>query len=298
MSGSFIKDLFSHRNGYSTTSPVLKKESIGVDEINAIGSCYDQLCQQLNDKRNDYYYGRSVYFLQIDIERELWVHFANRRLSAFEKDGRYYLVFNELLDSYQRCCWYQALDLVEFVCKWIYANITAFPYLDAILNTFELSINSEFDRLDYGYRILNHCIMDIASNEEMKAVEEAISHSKDNVSLHFQSAITHYSARPAPDVRNSIKESISAVEAACRELTGDDTLGQALKHLEEKGVVIHKMLKEAFIKFYVYTNDADSGIRHALMDSEGTYIPSKDEAYYMLVSCSAFVNYLRRKASK
>jgi hypothetical protein len=98
-------------------------------------------------------------------------------------------------------------------------------------------------------------------------------------------------------VRNSIKESISAVEAVCRELTGDTTLGQALKHLEDKGVVIHKMIKDEFTKCYVYTNDPNSGIRHALMDDDGTYVPTKDEAYYMLVTCSAFVNYLRRKVT-
>jgi hypothetical protein len=34
------------------------------------------------------------------------------------------------------------------------------------------------------------------------------------------------------------------------------------------------------------------------MDDEGTYTPSKDEAYYMLVACSTFVNYLRRKVAK
>ena len=140
--------------------------------------------------------------------------------------------------------------------------------------------------------------MDITSDVEMETINEALSSSKDNVREHLQRAIGHYSARPNPDVRNAIKESISAVEAVCRELTGDDTLGTVLKHLEENGVVIHKMLKNQFTKFYVYTNDSDSGIRHALMDDEGTYVPSKDEAYYMIVSCCAFVNYLRRKVGK
>lgn len=78
---------------------------------------------------------------------------------------------------------------------------------------------------------------------------------------------------------------------------GETTLGKALKHLEDNGVVIHKVLREGFTKFYVYTNDGDSGIRHALMDDEGAYVPSKDEAYYMLVACSTFVNYLRRKVA-
>jgi hypothetical protein len=42
-----------------------------------------------------------------------------------------------------------------------------------------------------------------------------------------------FEGRKATDFRNSIKESISAVEAMCQILTGDDkaTLGQALKKL-------------------------------------------------------------------
>jgi len=38
-----------------------------------------------------------------------------------------------------------------------------------------------------------------------------------------------------------------------------------------------------------------TSIRHALIDDEGTYTPTADEAIFMLVSCSAFVNYLRKK---
>ena len=51
----------------------------------------------------------------------------------------------------------------------------------------------------------------------------------------------------------------------------------------------------AFDKLYAYTNQPDVGIRHALMDSSGTYVPKAEEALFMLVSCSAFINYLNKK---
>ena len=51
----------------------------------------------------------------------------------------------------------------------------------------------------------------------------------------------------------------------------------------------------AFEKLYVYTNQEETGIRHALMDDEENYTPSAEEALFMLVSCSAFINYLDRK---
>lgn len=295
--GNIFKNLFSHRHNLVQSQTIIQKNSISLDVINAIGSCYDVLCNNLNSVRNRFIHSSSNFFLQQDIERELWIHFENRRLSDFEQGSHYHAISDELLIPNQQP-WNRILDMVEFVCKWISVNIPAYNYLEEILNGFESNINNEFDRLDYGYRIVNHCVVDITSDEEMESINEAIANSKDNVRSHLESAVMHYSARPNPDVRNSIKESISAVEAVCRELTGENTLGQALKRLEDNGVVIHKILKEGFTKFYVYSNDKDSGIRHALMDDEGSYVPSKDEAYYMLVACSAFVNYLRRKVAK
>lgn len=295
--GNIFKNLFSHRHDLAETQPIIMRNTISKELINAIGTCYDMLCRKLKAVHNNSSYPHLFNFLQEDIERELWIHFANRRLADFDRSGGYCLIFNELLTQ-SKLPWNRILDLVEYVCKWVSVNIENYSYIEELLKEFEGNLNNEFDRLDYGYRVVNHCVVDVTSEEELAAISEAIEKSKDNVSEHLQRAVMHYSTRPNPDVRNSIKESISAVEAVCREMTGKITLGKALKHLEDNGVVIHKMLKEGFTKFYVYTNDPDSGIRHALMDDEGTYTPSKDEAYYMLVTCSTFVNYLRRKVSK
>ena len=114
--------------------------------------------------------------------------------------------------------------------------------------------------------------------------------------MHLNSALEKYALRPNGDYRNSIKESISAVEGFCREKTGESTLGKALSQLEKKNIIIPPSLKAAFSKLYEYTNHADTGIRHALMDDDGKYTPTADEALFMLVSCSAFINYLESKS--
>lgn len=95
--------------------------------------------------------------------------------------------------------------------------------------------------------------------------------------------------RETPDYRNSIKESISAVESLAKVLSGSDkaTLGEALKEIEKNGK-LHSALKSAFSSLYGYTNDAE-GIRHALLDESSL---TKADARFMLVSCSSFVNYL------
>jgi hypothetical protein len=98
--------------------------------------------------------------------------------------------------------------------------------------------------------------------------------------------------RKAPDYRNSIKESISAVESLCNLITEDNkaTLGKALKKLDDK-VALHRCLKNAFDSLYGYTSDAD-GIRHALLEESNLEF---EDAKFMLVACSAFINYLKAK---
>ena len=71
------------------------------------------------------------------------------------------------------------------------------------------------------------------------------------------------------------------------------TQGQALKEIEDK-VNLHPSLKKAFDSLYGYTSDAD-GIRHALFDEPNVTF---EDAKFMLVSCSAFVNYLIAKTSQ
>lgn len=113
--------------------------------------------------------------------------------------------------------------------------------------------------------------------------------------MHLNKALELYAQRPIGDYRNSIKESISAIEVYCREITGEKTLGEALNKINGKGLVIPQILKIAFEKLYAYTNQPNTGIRHALMDESGTYTPASEEALFMLVSCSSFINYLNKK---
>ena len=70
-------------------------------------------------------------------------------------------------------------------------------------------------------------------------------------------------------------------------------MGQALKLIKEK-VGLHSALEKGFSSIYGYTSDAD-GIRHAMIDDSACDF---DDAKYMLVSCSAFINYLVMKAAK
>ncbi|MCE4542132.1 hypothetical protein LY284_06855 [Caballeronia sp. PC1] len=146
-----------------------------------------------------------------------------------------------------------------------------------------------------AYRVIEGQIVPVTSDAEVKALEMSLALKGPfaAASEHLATALALLSNRQHPDYRNSIKESISAVEAAARVICGKEkaTLGEALGILGKKGA-LHSALKSAYSSLYGYTNDAD-GIRHALMDEPNL---TADDAKYFLIVCSAFVNYLKTLA--
>ena len=256
---------------------------------NAICTCFDHLPSLFSLSRSCR--GREEY---MELERYLWTFFLNNREGEFSDGNSYAIVATSFLESpeYQ---WYEKLDLVEFAIQYLFQREERKHYTFSVLNAFVDLLNSHFKRLNFAYRVVNKEIVEITSKEEIAAIEDALQDSTDNIRMHLSKALELYAKRPEGDYSNSIKESISAVEAYCRAKTGKSSLGKALNHLENNGIIIPKTLNDAFEKLYIYTNQGDTGIRHALMDKDGTYVPSGDEALFMLVSCSAFINYLGKK---
>ena len=78
---------------------------------------------------------------------------------------------------------------------------------------------------------------------------------------------SYFPIRECPDYRNSIKESISAVESLVATVVGEKgTLGQLIKKLEDE-ISLHPALRTAFGSLYGYTSD-EGGIRHAILESK------------------------------
>jgi len=162
-----------------------------------------------------------------------------------------------------------------------------------------IEITTEFNRIleeeVAPYRILDEMVVPIISEGELVSIKEAIHSEYDSVSMHLRKALELFSDRQKPDYENSVKESISAVEAMCNIIVGNDganaTLGNSIKKLKECGVNIHSAMESAFNKLYGYASDS-GGIRHGAI--EFVEVPSED-AKFMLVTCSAFINYLMEK---
>lgn len=159
--------------------------------------------------------------------------------------------------------WFEKHDLIEFLAK-----------LDirALRLGFSQSCNNALKKEMAVYRLVDENIVQITSEEEIVEIEEAVTNSSkwQPVSIHLRTSIEFFSNRENPDFRNSVKEAISAVEALCVIITGDNkaTLGQALSAIEKK-YKIHGALRGAFSSLYGYTSDS-GGIRHSLLEDDIT----------------------------
>jgi hypothetical protein len=242
----------------------------------------------LLDERIWRWYAKKESTAATSVLRNLWADHFKHPLDSMSPNR--YDVIKEIRAYFFSASWNSIYDLFESIAK---DGNTAF-----IMGGFTDECNRILKREQSGYRFVGKIVCPIISESEIQTVETAMAYQDPfkQVSTHISTALKHLSDRNSPDYRNSIKESISAVEAACQIITGDPkaTLGQAVKKLEESGVKLHPAFEGALQKIYGYTSDAE-GIRHALLD-ESTL--DSDDARFMLVSCSAFVNYLKAKSSK
>ncbi len=187
--------------------------------------------------------------------------------------------------------WNEVYEFIEAV-----ANVGG--EFEEVAKAFVSTCNVVLEREFSGYRFIGTTLSPITSDAERDAIVQAVS--TDDallapVAKHIETALKLVSDRAAPDYRNSMKESISAVEALCKIIAENDraTLGPALDAVTAR-VSLHAKLQEGFKALYSYSSDTH-GIRHALKDDA---TPEAEDAKFFLVACSGFVNYLVEKARK
>lgn len=282
---------FSDRYGYTSPQDALIVEDMPIEIANAICTLLDAMKDVLDRIANHerYYYTNNLTYGKI--EKAIWTKYFNR----YSGDLKFnYGNCKPIAEPYFRdgnIKWYDKLNLLEFIVNYLYDYSQSQTDYTQVVEFFVSRLNREFERLFYGYRIIDYVVTPITDAEEIQAIKEATIENSDNVHVHIQKALSHYSKRPEPDYRNSIKESISAVECLCREITRKSSLDDAIPVLKSKGVQLNPQFEEGLKRIYYYTNDKRTGIRHALMDD--AYVPTNADAKYMLVICSAFVNYIR-----
>jgi len=151
----------------------------------------------------------------------------------------------EIRKYFFNCEWYEVYDFVEFV-----AHRPIWTSEQSAIQAFNEVLTDELS----AYRFVAGKLAPVSSEQEKSAIERAVSQTSDSfspTSEHLRQAVDLLARRPTPDYRNSIKESISAVESLCAIITGDPkaTLGQALKTVYTQAK-LHGALRSAFEKSY------------------------------------------------
>lgn len=264
---------FSERMGFVKVSDVFQIDSMSQELRNRIYNFIDTSFSESTRKT---------------IYKILHCEFFKLKQDKFTYYSNFY-TRGSFEDSFDESNWYTIYDLLEFIIK-MYTSYSSFEkYIITPQEQVITKINIILEEERSGYRIIDNLVTPIIDKNEIISIEEAINQ-QDNASTHLKTALQHLSNKQKPDYRNSIKESISAVEVVLRTITGESTAGKALNKVQEK-IHLPTVLKDGFEKIYAYTNGKE-GIRHALMEETELKL---EDAKFMLVSCSAFVNYLKSK---
>lgn len=277
---------FSERYGYKPIREIIQKESMDDNLRNGIWSLFTIYLWNQVDYSSYQSHGNISTSNLKTLIIAYWLNFFKQPIDTipiqFEK------VLYKVRSSFFNCKWHEVYSFIE-------ETLENYPReLKKNKEFFIKELNNSLEKENSVYRIINNEITPITSEQEIQSIEEALKNTNQysGVQQHLNQALKLMSDRQNPDYRNSIKESISAVESICKIVTDDEkaTLGKALKIIEDK-FGLHPALKGSLSQLYGYTSDGD-GIRHAMLEESNlSYIDAK----FMLVACTNFINYLIEK---
>ena len=280
---------FSERYGYKPVREIIQKESMDDALKNSLWNVFKQIIIESGEFTKHSSWPNIKDYNLYPFFRSYWITFLKKPLDKMPdtitdiQSNIYQHFFNQLE-------WYEIYDLIEFTINHLPTDLKKTRHQDIFIKL----INGVLEIENSAYRLLENKIVEITSEQEIQSIEDALENANpySGVQQHLNQALKLMSDRQSPDYRNSIKESISAVESICKIVTKNDkaSLGQALKIIEDK-YGLHEALKKSLSQLYGYTSDAD-GIRHAMLEESNlSYIDAK----FMLVACTNFINYLIEK---
>lgn len=270
---------FSQRIGAVETQSIIQLETMSDTLRNTIWNFIVSLFDEGESGWQQIVESSALFFFKLPIDE----------LPIYNKQRREWIK-----KLFYRMQWYEVYDYAEFIAENSERingqTIMQRDRIHAVLNRI-------FEEELSGYRFVAGELVPLSGPEEIAAIENALAVTSTSglsgAHTHISTALQLMAKRPDPDYRNSIKESISAVEALAKQLGTSDSQGLAgaLTELGKK-IPIHGGMRAGLLNLYGYTSD-EGGIRHAMLEEPNL---GYDEAKYMAVACSAFVNFLAAKA--
>ena len=194
---------FSERQGFKHVSEVIQVDDISKDLRHSLWNVLSNnfLLEYSDDTRSFFYRKQIDEFIKY-----LWMDFFKKPIDDLQsilfKSGQVNKL-RELFDGFE---WFEVYDFLEVTLNY-FESVTLVEEVNNILNR-------EFS----GFRFVGGVFTDITTEQEVKMLEEALTGKRfPAVASHLQRALTLMSDRKNPDYRNSIKESISAVESIAKD---------------------------------------------------------------------------------
>jgi hypothetical protein len=228
----------------------------------------------------------------IEVERivdHLWVKYFRQPFDTrprFEP-GTKGSAYEQIRRHFFEDKWFEVYDFIESLVQCV-------P--EELREDLKRSLNEAMEEENSGYRLVGTEIVGVVDPTECESVEMALLNGPPQSGQHITRALELLSDRARPDYRNSVKESISAVESVCQTLAKKSgaSLGDCMASIKSL-TSMHPAFEKAIKQLYGYTSD-EGGIRHAL--TEDSSLPTFADAKFMLVACSALINFLVAKAAE
>ena len=141
--------LFSERYGYIKPSDALITECMPNEVQNAIYNCLNRYQEE----------NCSVFET---MDKLVWTNFMNEKECEYDRVlfNRGYVCLNYIDDTNN--LWHQKLSLIDFLLE-VLRKLESYYHKE--YPSFADSINRNFSRLNYGYRIINRYVTPITSKE-------------------------------------------------------------------------------------------------------------------------------------
>lgn len=284
--------MFSERYGYRSVRDTIQIDSLEEDTRARLWNLLDaRFFKSLRERSSFEYVSKNCFkliYILYDRYFKLSISILNDVTSNRTNPRS---VFKKLENYIHSSDWFDVYDFIEKIIEF-----SKDIYYESSVASFIEDCNLLLEEELCGYRIISGFVTPIITHTEIAEIEEALLHPFDTVNQHLKTALELFSDRVTPNYPNSVKESVSAVEGICKIILSEKniTLGAALKSLENSGISIHGAFKRGLSNIYGWTS-SDAGIRHARIDDSDI---GSDEAKFMIVLCSAFINFLITKAER
>lgn len=243
--------------------------------------------------------GLIFYYVSLEIDRESYTPFSS---AVFKEQWKrvamdlHVLFFKQSVDTFKHSAYDTEQRIKTFIDRadigQLFNFVEFFVQHRICSSELKRELAEAFVTARAAYRVFdNKYIAAIGVGEQAAAFEWAIADAAaKNATAARKQLIAAGVALRNSDWAGCVRESIHAVEAmAVRLAPGTDTLGAALKVLEQRGH-LHGGFKAAFSSLYGYTSD-EEGVRHALVFGDEAQVDEAD-ALFMLGACASFVSYL------